>query len=926
MVKILLTVVALSIAAVHADNLSPGGTATRYWDCCKPSGGISGKAAVNRPVFSCAQDGVTHVDPSTNSACAGGTAYTCTNYQPFVSSCNPNLSYAFGARAQSNDESTFECACYQVTFAQLPGKTLIVQATNDGGDVPATNFDIQIPGGGVGLFDACTAEYNAPPGGWGAQYGGISSQTQCSQLPASLQKGCNWRFTWFADNPTISSISRVKCPSQLTDLSGCIRNDDASQPAPSVGCNGPQPSTSNMSTSTSKASSTPKPTATCAALYAQCGGQGYTGPTCCISSTCQYQNPSEFADKDLVLDTFAFMLRFTSTLGHSTMFVCRRTCHPQSGLFQGSSGTISPRARLVTGGLFVRQGRFLSTLRPDNPQDKTSSTPSSHPDSHSHSHSHGHAHGHEGHSHAHLVDALETTSSRGWRITVVGLVANVGLCVTKGVAGWVMNSASLVADAAHSLSDMISDFVTLYTYRVSRRPPDELHPYGYGKYETVGSLAVSSILIVGALGIGYHSYELLLQVLPETFTGALNSNALPDAAVASAPTSHASVDAGIAAAKEAHEGASLSNLLPFHSHAHEHHDTLLNPNAAWFALASVIIKEWLYQATIKVGKDERSDVLIANAWHHRSDAFSSIVALAAIAGSHFGVPILDPLGGILVSGMILKTGVEIMLGSLKELVDANVDDDVLQQVQQAITRLQKTQPDLIDFHSIRGRKAGPFILVDLILQVNPTLTVEKAHRVEDAVRRARSNLRIDNYRESMGKHQLVFVTGNKNKLAEVQAILGDTVDLVNRSLDLPEIQGTPEEVARAKCIAAAEQDHVSPKIPVSALTLFKGYPVHTWHEGLNKLLAGYEDKSAYALCIFALSKGPGEVPILFEGRTDGRIVPARGPNNFGWDPIFEPTGFDETYAEMPKSTKNTISHRFRALEKLSAYLSHYPPQ
>jgi inosine triphosphate pyrophosphatase len=92
------------------------------------------------------------------------------------------------------------------------------------------------------------------------------------------------------------------------------------------------------------------------------------------------------------------------------------------------------------------------------------------------------------------------------------------------------------------------------------------------------------------------------------------------------------------------------------------------------------------------------------------------------------------------------------------------------------------------------------------------------------------------------------------------------------------------------------------------------------HDGLNKLLAGFDDKTATAQCIFAFSEGPGDEPRLFVGRTHGRIVPARGPPDFGWDPVFQPDGFDATYAEMDKGVKNGISHRYRSLTALQAYL------
>ncbi|EER40841.1 inosine triphosphate pyrophosphatase [Histoplasma capsulatum H143] len=152
-----------------------------------------------------------------------------------------------------------------------------------------------------------------------------------------------------------------------------------------------------------------------------------------------------------------------------------------------------------------------------------------------------------------------------------------------------------------------------------------------------------------------------------------------------------------------------------------------------------------------------------------------------------------------------------------------------------------------------------------------------------------------------------FITGNKNKLAEVQAILGDTIEVQNRAIDVPEIQGSIEEIAKEKCRKAAE----------------------TWflealgHDGLNKLLDPYEDKSIVAVCTFAFSSGPGAEPIIFQGKTEGRMVPARGLAKFGWDPIFEYEG--NTFAEMDKDEKNLISHRYKALAKLKQWLAETYP-
>merc|ERR1719436_477649 len=184
---------------------------------------------------------------------------------------------------------------------------------------------------------------------------------------------------------------------------------------------------------------------------------------------------------------------------------------------------------------------------------------------------------------------------------------------------------------------------------------------------------------------------------------------------------------------------------------------------------------------------------------------------------------------------------------------------------------------------------------------------------------------------------LVFVTGNAKKLEEVRAILDAGEEKVpfavtSQKIDLPELQGdSPEEIAIEKCRLAAERVKGPVMCEDTCLCYhaLKGLPgpYIKWflqklgHEGLNKMLAGYEDKSAYAQCIFALCAGPGCKVHVFDGRTEGRIVPARGPTDFGWDPVFEPAESGGlTYAEMPKAAKNAISHRGRALEQLRKWL------
>ncbi|WFD47328.1 adenylate kinase [Malassezia furfur] len=168
--------------------------------------------------------------------------------------------------------------------------------------------------------------------------------------------------------------------------------------------------------------------------------------------------------------------------------------------------------------------------------------------------------------------------------------------------------------------------------------------------------------------------------------------------------------------------------------------------------------------------------------------------------------------------------------------------------------------------------------------------------------------------------RLTFVTGNANKLREVKQILEATPNsswtLESKELDVPEIQGTTQEVALAKCRSAAQQLQAPCLTEDTALcfSALKGLPgpyikdflKNLGHDGLNQLIAGFDDKRATALCTFAFSPGPNEEPILFEGTTEGHIVPPRGPNRFGWDPIFEVADVGKTFAEMDGAEKNQV--------------------
>ncbi|RMZ86195.1 hypothetical protein DV737_g193, partial [Chaetothyriales sp. CBS 132003] len=174
---------------------------------------------------------------------------------------------------------------------------------------------------------------------------------------------------------------------------------------------------------------------------------------------------------------------------------------------------------------------------------------------------------------------------------------------------------------------------------------------------------------------------------------------------------------------------------------------------------------------------------------------------------------------------------------------------------------------------------------------------------------------------------LNFITSNANKLAEVRFILGNIVHLQSRNVDVDEIQGSIEEIARDKArrAAAAVNGPVLTEDTALEFKSLKGLPGPKYfinalgHAGLNNLLAAYPDKTAYAICTFAFCAGPGQEVLLFQGRTEGKIVAPRGPSKFGWDPVFEYQG--KTYAELDGAAKNAISHRGKALDKLKRWLA-----
>jgi len=215
-------------------NITSGttGKTTRYWDCCLAS--CSWKENTNgSAVKACKADGVTLVTDELykvrNGCEDGGKAYMCNDNQPWA--INDNISYGFVAAAfQNGSQKDWCCSCYRMQFTSgaAKGKQMIVQVTNTGYDLSDNHFDIQMPGGGVGVFNGCQSQWNTSVDGWGQRYGGISKRSECDNLPKQLRDGCYWRFDWFlnSDNPSVI-FERVQCPTELTSKSGCVPPDNS---------------------------------------------------------------------------------------------------------------------------------------------------------------------------------------------------------------------------------------------------------------------------------------------------------------------------------------------------------------------------------------------------------------------------------------------------------------------------------------------------------------------------------------------------------------------------------------------------------------------------------------------------------------------------------------------------------------------------
>ncbi|KIX02713.1 uncharacterized protein Z518_08655 [Rhinocladiella mackenziei CBS 650.93] len=338
--------------------------------------------------------------------------------------------------------------------------------------------------------------------------------------------------------------------------------------------------------------------------------------------------------------------------------------------------------------------------------------------------SRGHSHGH-GHAHDTTYLTSRNKKDAGVRITRIGLFVNLGMAIGKGIGGYLFHSQALIADGFHALTDLVSDFMTLATISWSLKPASSRFPSGYGKVESLGALGVSGLLLFGGIGIGFNGLDALYA---QFFFDAVGP-----------------------AQEHAEHSHGLLSLL---GHGHSHGPSLPDLNAAWLAAGSIAVKEWLYRATMRIARERKSSVLASNAVHHRIDSLTSIVALATIGGAHVFTDAswLDPVGGLIISAMVIRAGWNNTKTALLELADVTVDDEVKSSVHNAVTKALKgdaakdipavTYGHETEIRDIQGVKSGQNYLIDIELAVPRDFTLQQMETIEDAVRqRAGSKVR-----------------------------------------------------------------------------------------------------------------------------------------------------------------------------------------
>lgn len=280
-----------------------------------------------------------------------------------------------------------------------------------------------------------------------------------------------------------------------------------------------------------------------------------------------------------------------------------------------------------------------------------------------------------GHHHTHLHTQPATGESRKdvtTRVALVGMGVNIFLTIAQIIGGIFTHSQALVADAMHTLSDLVGDIVVLFAAHHAGKAADDNHPYGHGRIETLATVILGLLLSGVAVVILMQAWDRL---------------------AGNAPL-----------------------VTP-------------NPWAMFFAFLAIVGKEGLYHYTVHVAKRISSPMLKASAWHHRSDAISSVLVLLAIGGAQLGFPWLDSVAAIIVAAMIFYMAIQLILESTSELVDTGLEPQEVQDIRAFICAINGVE----NVHLLRTRRMGGRVLADVHLQVDGRISVSEGHHIGETV-------------------------------------------------------------------------------------------------------------------------------------------------------------------------------------------------
>ncbi|MEE3450497.1 MAG: cation diffusion facilitator family transporter [Acutalibacteraceae bacterium] len=260
------------------------------------------------------------------------------------------------------------------------------------------------------------------------------------------------------------------------------------------------------------------------------------------------------------------------------------------------------------------------------------------------------------------------------RVSFVSIAVNLFLSLFKFAAGVIAHSGAMISDSVHSASDVFSSIIVIIGYKISDKKPDKDHPYGHERFECITSIVLAVILLITGLGIGKSTIDIII-------------------------------------------GSSTKEIL------------VPGTLAQIAALVSILIKELLYRYTIVYAKKINSSSLRADAWHHRSDALSSIGALIGITGAKIGYPIAEPIASLVICLFILKAVYDIFKDAVDKLVDKSCDDETTA----AMTKVIKEKQGVESLVSLKTRMFGSKIYVDVIISADGTLPLTNAHQIAQTV-------------------------------------------------------------------------------------------------------------------------------------------------------------------------------------------------